>query len=395
MLLNKESVLKALLILYGISLSIKDSIFLVAYILLILYYLAFFYRDFVKEIKFHKFDFLPVGLTLWRIINGILKAKSEGLIFSKAFKFMFDISPFITFRNKKFLNLSVFLINSFLISLTLITVLATLSKIFGIYEQVFFKGGDLVFEHKNHIKSGAIWSIASLLSLSLGLFANRIYLILFIVLGYGLLLTESRSYYLGFFFAIGILIPLLLLKYSENRRKYLTFTLIPFGITLIFLYLIPQVKERFLSIFTKISTDWSIKCRLIMWEEGLKAFLNNPITGIGYTNWKEFFEHPRCPDYHAHNVYIHELTETGIIGLLLLAAFLLSVLIYLLKGFLNTEFMDKYREAVVLSAILILVNISVGAFFEPAFVKTAVLLPSFTIIGLGLIALEEEKNLKP
>ncbi len=392
MLPNKELVLKFLLALYGLSLSIQDSIFLVAYILLTLYYLIFFYKDYVRNIKFYKFDIFPISLTIWRIINGFLKANNKSIVLQKAFKFLFDISPIFVFRSKLLFKYSQVFINTFITFLTIITILATLSKIFGIYEHIFFKGGDLVFKHKNHIKSGTIWSIAALVSLSLGLFISRIYLFLFVILGYGLLLTESRSYYLGFFTSIGFLMLILFLKYSENRKKHLTLTLLPLTITILFLYLIPSVKERFLSIFTKLNTDGSIKCRLIMWEEGLKAFLENPIMGIGYTNWKEFFEHPHCPDYHAHNVYIHELTETGIIGLLLLIGFLLSLFAYLFKNFLKIQFTNKYNESIALSAILVLVNVSVGAFFEPAFVKTAVLLPSLTIIGLGLIAMENEKE---
>lgn len=65
----------------------------------------------------------------------------------------------------------------------------------------------------------------------------------------------------------------------------------------------------------------SIIIRLQLWEQAINAWLSSPIFGIGWgelSNYMYLNKESIGIDRNAHNVFIHFLSETGIIGLGLL-----------------------------------------------------------------------------
>ncbi len=81
--------------------------------------------------------------------------------------------------------------------------------------------------------------------------------------------------------------------------------------------------ERFENLVTDTYTG-SVITRISLWNAGIKAFLNNPLTGIGPGNFRFIdlvfpelkFDAARMwvKGYSAHNLVIHYLAETGLIG---------------------------------------------------------------------------------
>jgi len=383
-----------LLILFGFSWSITDSAILIGYGLLLIF---FFISKNWKKLFFDKISLYTMSFVVWRTFTGIINKSITFKILLKNIKFLFDVSPVFVFRNPSFILKYKYLIYSFLISLAILTI-ASAIVLFGIRTFGFFEGDMLKVFHRNHLKSGFIWSLGSLLALIFGIKYDRKLLIIAPILVVGLFYTQARSYYLGFAGAILWVFALMgfkhSVKYLLSGVSLLLFTL-PVG------YFIAPIKERFLSIFLGLQTDGSIKCRLIFWEEGLKVFKSSPIWGIGFGQWSSFFssvnsvyKYP-CPNYHAHNIFIHELVESGIVGLLLLSLLLVYLLFVLTRSYLYINASQdnaRYSEAILLSGVAAVLNFIIGGFFEPALVKSVVLIPTFTVVGFALAESDKLKS---
>ncbi|GEM_PF-5921704 len=386
---NVDTLLGAILILFAVSWSISDSIILSAYTLFLLALIPRIVFTDLPSLKIKDPVLqLPILLSLWRLLTSYIAENISLKVLWKASKFLFDISPVLVFRALPDASRPILLI--FPVAVGLMTLMAIGVRYLGLPLD-FYSGGQLKAFFVNHIKSGFIWSLASLTALILGIKHDRRFLFLMPLLIYGLMITHARSYYLGFLCSALMVVLLLSLKRSPR------YTLIGGGLLLSILgvgYSLPSVRDRFLSIFTQIDKDMSIKCRLYMWRESLEAVKSDPIFGIGFQKWPEFFQgkgYP-CPNYHAHNIYLHEFVETGILGGLILILFLGYLIFKLTRTYLSMKG-DTYEEAVVLTGLSALVNFGIGGFFEPALVKTAVLIPTFTLVGLALGVSEVRSNL--
>ncbi|ACN99154.1 O-Antigen Polymerase family protein [Sulfurihydrogenibium azorense Az-Fu1] len=370
--------------LFGLSWSITDSAVLIVYILLLIFLsVKIGLKNFRNKDSINLFILL---LALWRVITCWIKGVVSINILSKNVKFLFDVSPIFVFRYAKVEHQFGYLFYSFILSLSLITALSIL-EFLGVVDLGFFQGGYLQAFHRNHIKSGFIWSLASLLSLVFTIKMNKKFIIFVPLLVTGLLFTQSRSYYLGF---LGTAFIILILVGFKRSFKYSMFAISSIIFTFGLIYLIPEVRSRFLSIFTNIQAEWSIKCRLIFLEEGLKIVEKHPVFGIGFGQWPSYFsqinqiyKYP-CPNYHVHNIFIHELVETGLIGLILLILILVIIVYKLLNAYFQLDIKNKFGEALILSGIAAIFNLIIGGLFEPDLVKSVVLIPTFTVLGFAL-----------
>jgi O-antigen ligase len=125
-----------------------------------------------------------------------------------------------------------------------------------------------------------------------------------------------------------------------GRRVLLVAASLP-GLALVALVTAPtlfaSVIERFLAVWTA-PTGETVALRLTLWSFAVKAFLADPITGIGpgcFRYVQEIFPtlrlavvSPWIRGLTAHNLFLHYLAETGLIGAAALAA--LFVNLYLL-----------------------------------------------------------------
>ncbi|MDH4155965.1 MAG: O-antigen ligase family protein [candidate division Zixibacteria bacterium] len=156
-----------------------------------------------------------------------------------------------------------------------------------------------------------------------------------LVIGFGVLATQSRAPVL----AIVLIIPLLVLftavkaRREETRLPLRTMktVFIPLAILLaVFLFLQNTLLagslgryEQFILSFS--APRGSVALRIALWGAAFNAFLDNPITGLGIGNFK--IVHDIYPNLvfdplwyfvkglSAHNIFLHHLAETGLVGL--------------------------------------------------------------------------------
>jgi len=168
---------------------------------------------------------------------------------------------------------------------------------------------------------------------------------------YILLKTGSRT---AFFMTIFITSAVLLLELNIKKYLILLFTLF-FLVLLVFF----QNKLNNNRIFHNITNPLSIssmQARLPIYNAGWSCFVDKPVLGYGFTNFEACFNSQRkmmLKKYKivekrvsdAHNLFLQFLSETGILGFL--------IMIYIIsKGFYNS--FQKFRLAFYLMVALVL-----------------------------------------
>jgi len=130
-----------------------------------------------------------------------------------------------------------------------------------------------------------------------------------------------------------------------------------------------------------------VKLRLIHWITALKEFLLSPIYGIGLGNfgpYSSFFINPTDPkSKYTHNFFLQILSETGIIGILIL----ILIALCLLKKLKNIE-KNYFNISIIASlAVIFAYNlIDIGIFFYSIGIITSII--------IGLLINKTEKRIK-
>ena len=138
------------------------------------------------------------------------------------------------------------------------------------------------------------------------------YLAFFAILTLCLILTYSRGAWLSvcaliFFFGL-----------FWDKRVWLLFLAGP----LILAFYHGGVADRLMSIFSHSEADTSVSMRMDMWEAAIAMFVDHPVLGIGwgafkhvYPVYNELIQEAGIVIFHAHNMYLNVLAETGMAGL--------------------------------------------------------------------------------
>ena len=141
---------------------------------------------------------------------------------------------------------------------------------------------------------------------------NEIGATFFAILTLGLILTYSRGAWLSvcaliFFFGL-----------FWDKRVWLLFLAGP----LILAFYHGGVADRLMSIFSHSEADTSVSMRMDMWEAAIAMFVDHPVLGIGwgafkhvYPVYNELIQEAGIVIFHAHNMYLNILAETGMAGL--------------------------------------------------------------------------------
>ena len=160
-------------------------------------------------------------------------------------------------------------------------------------------------------------------------------LIIGVVLFLTMLLTYSRGIWISFAAMI------LYWAIFVERRLFLSLLVVP----LILYFYEGEVASRLWSIFQ--GHDTSSDLRWALWDSTMYIVRENPIFGIGwntfylvYPEYNYYIQGPNVLMYHAHNLYLNILAETGIPGLLSFLAVIVGHVItsVRLKG-------DMFRQA--------------------------------------------------
>lgn len=115
-----------------------------------------------------------------------------------------------------------------------------------------------------------------------------------------------------------IALPLTILKNNNDIKKQLKSVVLVFATILI--SLVVPISPNVIDILPN-----TLSLRAEMWSSAKTLFEKNPVIGNGITSFRSHFAETRWY-VHTHNTYWQVLSETGIIGLILLAGALITIL---------------------------------------------------------------------
>jgi O-antigen ligase len=161
-----------------------------------------------------------------------------------------------------------------------------------------------------------------------------------LVIGFGILATQSRAPLLAVVIATPVLIALAALKARRERTpgplRTIKAVFVPVAILIVLFVVLRETffagslgrYEQFLESFSR--PQGTVAYRITQWTTAVKTFARNPFFGVGIGNFR--IVHEIYPDLSvapyffivkgmsAHNVFLHYLAETGLFGTLALLA---------------------------------------------------------------------------
>ena len=171
------------------------------------------------------------------------------------------------------------------------------------------------------------FAIATFLEKSLSRFERLFSFSTFCILFYALLATQSRGGLLGFLAVASIF------AYNRIRSKVLLFSGGAFF--LIILFVVAGISKRSSGGAAEAGIDESAMGRLYAWEAAWNMALDNPIFGVGisnfYYNYFFYSTHWDGLNHAVHSTWFGVLAESGFVGFMLFVALIVSTLLMSLK----------------------------------------------------------------
>ncbi len=234
-----------------------------------------------------------------------------------------------------------------------------------------------------YMTTGGLKMIVCLLSIPFLLHSGvpkkiKIWIALFLLpIFFALLLTDTRSSWLGFLFGVFIISML------KNRLLMLA----EIGIVVLFFLFAPANQiDRAKSIVNPYHPT-NIG-RLHMWSTGMKIFADHPILGVGDSDMHKIYMEYKSPDDvetggHLHNDYIMLLVTLGSVGFLIVMAMFVKIGAVELSVFRHFS-SDWLGSSVALGAFAALCGFLVNGMFEWNFGDHEIMVFLWFTVGLTL-----------
>lgn len=398
------------LILYGLVLPISTAaVNLIVGFLLLLGLISFFKkketvkRYLPRSICYLLLFFLWAAITDWSTRDRFFSISFSA--FGKIWNFFpYLFIPLIGFKLTPEKTIRILKITT--VTGIVVVILGTIQYLTGIHYffEGWFSSKALVIQQRfcgfqsHPLHSGGFYTILFLTVLSYALFyqtkenqfnfSERVFWYgSAIILGLGVFLTGSRSYYLAVI--SGVILLLVLRGWKFFLIGMFALTLFLFSVTTFF----PYVKQRFTTISPQ-KMDESGKQRIYMWKSALLMIRDHPIMGVGYKKWKEnlpnyfhYFPEWHVDDAvlaHSHNSYLTITSETGLLGL---AIFLLFWFRLIKEQFMILFLVERktVSYSLIAGTIVTIFSLMVAAVFEHNLLTAVIVLSLFFLIGLSRV----------
>lgn len=333
-------------------------------IVLALLLLLFFKDLFQKTIlmkDFKKDSLLYVALFSWKAFTRALATSIRDI---PNIKGVWDRVPYIVIGFYQIHKETVIKIFHILFIANTVIILYALGQHFfgipAIYKPLFFDEDSSrlsgYFGHPNQY--GGCISIIFIMNICLALYQNKRFFSYSPFLLVGLIFSSSRSYFLGVFICIVVLLVL-----TRSFKTILKYSVILVLIISVIALTVPWFSQRIEDSFSLEKNMYRLNFWIISWN----VFLEHPIVGVGsgmLPGYLEPFKEKGLIDNtaHAHNLYLHELAENGIPGFILVIG---THIYFLVKYFkLHCRTSEPLLKAFSLGVALAFVNLLVAGIFE-------------------------------
>jgi len=207
-----------------------------------------------------------------------------------------------------------------------------------------------------------------------------------LIMGVALLLSLTRSAWVGLFIGCSILIAL---------RKPFAIIIIPVVVAIGLAASPDKIRDRAFSMFDK--NQKSNKERIYLWGAGLKIIKDYPIFGVGQNSFPIVYPKYRHPDVkeptisHLHNNFLEIAAERGLVGLFCWSLVWASALWVMLRSWTIAKINDRERIMALGASIASTISFLVAGFFEYNFGDSEVQMLLYLLIAIGLASARDDK----
>ena len=223
---------------------------------------------------------------------------------------------------------------------------------------------------------GGYISLVVILCLSIAVFYNKRFYLYHPHLIVGLIISGTISYF------IGVTLAALMITYRQSIRTLLYTVIVIPTVLVIFFVSDSSFAERAMFIFS----GKSFEVRAAYWPVSWQMFKENPFFGIGYDEFTDTvikmgdavkIDNPS----HAHNIYLNELAEGGVIGFLLITITMAYFVWKYFKSFGHKD--DKLYTGMNMALSASFLNLMIAGIFEYNFGTAVIWLFITFIMGLA------------
>ena len=162
-----------------------------------------------------------------------------------------------------------------------------------------------------------------------------------------ILMTGKRAHLLFSIFALFILYYIYLSNQKKNRFvKILGILLCVAVVGMIIILYFPSLGTAFTRFQESIDDGDVTSHRINIWQVAISLFWENPLFGVGWGNFQNYYEIIRNYRAHAHNTYIQLFCETGIIGAGIYIGWFVVLLVKTIKTLINFRISNESTERV-------------------------------------------------
>ncbi|MBI3013318.1 MAG: O-antigen ligase family protein [Elusimicrobia bacterium] len=236
------------------------------------------------------------------------------------------------------------------------------------------------------LHTAGLYTVLYILSLTLALFSSQKkgWIFSSLLLGLGIFLTGSRSYYLSMVLATSILLAL------KGWKFFVSGMLVGFILLCALMISEPYIKER-VKTMNPYQTNEAGRQRFYAWRSALLMIRDHPWKGVGYRNWGEnvtlyaaqFPEWKMDPAVkgHAHNSFLTVASETGIPGLFLFLGFWFALLREEVIALFRSQ-RETYSYTLSCATTVSILSLLAAAFFEHNLLTATVSLAISFLVGV-------------
>ncbi len=292
--------------------------------------------------------------------------------------------PFSLFRSYNYLSIGLLLITlpaffstfeSVKKALDIFVIVNVINVFHVIFETFYYNYRSFGFPGIVYVDFASLSLVISILFLLK--YGEKKYLIYAALLLLGMVFTQTRNVLLSLFFAFSVYLFLLTrYDFGIDKKKVfsrITVVIVGFtGIILLFIILKPEVFSRLIGLVELgqgtllYEADFgknSFLTRVLLWYTAVKAFLANPIFGMGiysfpfdsksYSELTPFLFNSYVQGLSTHITYLSILTEAGIVGFIGFCYFLVKTFNFGL-GTLKVALVEQKEHAYLVLTVLVL-----------------------------------------
>lgn len=183
---------------------------------------------------------------------------------------------------------------------------------------------------------------------------------------------------------VALFLALVLAVWLHSKKRFVLYSMA--GVFVLIVTLPAYIEP--LTAMGEAREGQGLQGRELIWANTLEVFNKHPLAGVGFGLETECIHEPAGIVWTMHNAYLVVLSETGIVGFVFFATFLLTVLVALIRGLVRTK--DRGLQNLLVLILGVVFFIMMRSMVETSIMRfTDVNIIFILFVAIGLVAAQK------